>query len=354
MEVKKPKSWFPILIAVILTVIAGSLVVKHFILNEAATQTIPTKMDWLDSIKKETINRTVQAKQLIQPHFPEHDIIIINAHPAPGGALIVNATIDGKERSFVVLADNKNFIEGVLNSPYLDNSSVRPSHTKLTRQQAALNSSETAKFRALKNDFASQNSIETIQENKPQTHMKKTQIQEAFVMPEVSTSTQQATKRDLLEKTKLLSSVVFGNKDAPNVYVYFDFNCSACLQAHKTLDRLTKEGLIKVSYIPVGIIDNESIVKTAYTLIPTENTKRQVVFNHMKQQKSIELLLPNKANESELKSGLVRTLENKNVFVELPNPATPTFLYEHNGVSYISIVKSTGDIKKIVRLLNNK
>jgi hypothetical protein len=315
---------------------------------------VANDVDWLESIKKETVNRTVQAKLLIQPHFPKHDLIILNSRPAPGGSLIVTTSINSKERTFIVLADNKNFVEGVLNSPYLNSNTVTPQHTQLTQERANSNSAKTAKFEALKADFKKDGQKSTNMKNTAQTtHMNKSQVQEAFVMPEVSTSTPQATKRDILEEAKLLDAVTFGNKNAPSVYVFFDLQCPACLLAHKTLEKLTLEGLLKVHYIPVGIQNKESIVRTAYSLIPTDNSKRQVVFNHMKKQIPIEQLLTSKANESELKIGLIGALKNKKVFVKLPNPATPTFLYEHNGISYISIVTSTGDIKNIVRLLNN-
>jgi hypothetical protein len=321
----------------------------------AVAKSVTNSNDWLEAIRMETVNRTVQAKQLIQPHFPEHDVNILSSHPAPGGALVVTASIDNNERTFVVLADNKNFVEGVLNSPYLNSQTVSSKHTKLTQMQAKVNSETSTSFEALKADFKAEPAMHSKTLSQPKTnHLNAQQINEAFVMPEVSTSVPQATKRDLLEETMLLDSIVFGQENAPSIYVYFDFNCPACLQSHKPLEKLIKEGLIKVHYIPVGVQNKESIVKTAYSLIPEENSKRQIVFNHMMQQKPIEELLPNKANEIELKVGLIRTFENKKTFTKLPNPATPTFLYRHNDISYISVVNSTADIKKIVRLLNNK
>lgn len=307
--------------------------------------------DWLASIKKETVNRTVQAKHLIQSHFPKHDVIVLNAKPAPGGALVLTTSIDGKERNFVLLADNKNFIEGALNSPYLDSDMVMGKQTELTRKQAKQNSVEATKYNQLKSNYMLKNSQKSISQNT--SHMTEADVKSAFVMPEVSTNTTQATKRDLLEKTKKLQSVVFGKEDAPSIYVYFDFECPSCLLAHKTLKRLTDEGLLKVHYVPVGLQSKESIVRTAYSLIPDENEKRRVIFDHMKKTISLEKLLPTKANETELKKGLMLALENKAAFLELPNPATPTFIYEHNGISYISIVQSSADIKNIVRLLNN-
>lgn len=343
-----------LVIFILLSVVACFFYMKQNSDDLSNVSMVANEVDWLDTIKKETVNRTVQAKLLIQPHFPKHDLIILNSRPAPGGALIVTTSINSKERTFVVLADNRNFVEGVLNSPYLDSNTVTPLHTQLTQEQANSNSAKAAQFETLKADFKNDERKSINMKNTEQTtHMNKSQVQEAFVMPEVSTSTAQATKRDLLEETKLLEAVTFGKKNAPSVYVFFDFQCSACLMAHKTLDRFTQDGLLKVHYIPVGIQNKESIVRTAYSLIPTENSKRQVVFNHMRKQMPIEKLLTSKANPSELNIGLLGALKNKEVFVKLPKPATPTFLYEHNGISYISIVTSTGDIKNIVRLLNN-
>jgi hypothetical protein len=345
----------PSIIILLLCVIAWLTYTKQEAIDLIKGHSVTEGVDWLDSIRKETINRTVQAKLLIQPHFPDQDVLIVKSHPAPGGALIINANIGKQSRSFVVLADNKTFIEGALNSPYLDSHAVTITHTELTKKQAAQNTKDINKFKTEKEAFIANNkySQETPTPTKSQ-HLNEKQIQQAFVMPEVSTSTPQATKRDLLEKAKNLESIIFGNENSPNIYVYFDFNCPACLKTHKVLKKLINEGLIRVHYIPVGSINQESIVKTAYALISDENSKRQIVFNHMKQQKTINELLPQKAKEADLRIGLERTRANKQEFIELPNPATPTFLYEHNGISYISIVKSSADIKKIVRLLNNK
>ena len=312
--------------------------------------------DWLSSIKKETLSRTVQAKLLIQPHFPKHDLIILESHPAPGGALVVTTTIAGKERTFIVLADNKNFIEGVLNSPYLDAAQTNSKHTLLTQQQGKLNSRKDNEYKKLKSDFK----IDPLKEYKvtnskiKTTHPTEAQVRESFVMPERSTNISQATKRDLLEQAKIVRSVVFGKDTAPSIYVFFDFQCSACLQAHKTLQNLTLNGVVKVHYIPVGGEDAESVVKSAYTLISSDNEKRKVVFNHMRKQIPLKKLITTKAPEAEFKQGLDEAMKNKKLYVSLPNPATPTLLYEHAGISYISTVRSASDIKKIARLMNNQ
>ena len=335
-----------------LTLLAGWLIYEKETNAELVDlQAATSNDDWLASIKKETINRTVQAKRLIQSHFPKYDVIILSAKPAPGGALILTTSINGEERSFVVLADNKNFIEGALNSPYFNNDMVTKNHTVLTQKQAQQNSTEAAEYSEMKAKLLSQSPQPV--KKVVTSHMSESEVKRAFVMPEVTTGTTQATKRDLLEKTKELEAVTFGKEGAPSIYVYFDFECPSCLLAHKSLKRLTDEGLLKVHYVPVGLQSKESIVRTAYTLIPTENKKRQVVFDHMRKPVSLKKLLTTKANESELKEGLKSALENKAAFLELPNPATPTFVYEHNGISYISIVQSTADIKNIVRLLNN-
>jgi hypothetical protein len=311
-------------------------------------------IDWLESIKKETVNRTVQAKLLIQPHFPKHDLIILSSTPRPSGALEIIASIAKTERTFIVLADNKSFVEGVLNSPYLDSSTITSEHTMLTRERANTNSQNKAEYENLKTQFKkTSHQSGLLKLDDKSSHLSERQITEAFVMPEVTTNVTQATKRDLVEQTKQLEGVVFGNKNAPSVYVYFDFQCSACLVSHKILDRLTTQGLIKVHYIPVGIQGNEGTIKSAYTLISPDNEKRKIVFNHMKKQLPIEKLLTSKATEKQLKQGLVEVLKNKKVFISLPKPSTPTFLYEHDGIAYVSIVTTGADIKNIVSLLKN-
>lgn len=354
MKFKFTRFLMPIAIAILIAIISWLLNNKQNTNELADLNNLADESGWLNSIKKETLSRTVQAKLLIQSHFPRHDLIILSSRPAPGGVLIMTTSIDSKERTFIVLPDNKNFVEGVLNSPYLDTSAITQAHTKLTKEQAAKNREQLNEFNNKKAEFKSAAPQPSkVNVTKKTEHLSKDKIKEAFVMPERTTSTPQATKRDLLEQTKLLEAVVFGKEAAPSVYVFFDFQCSACLLAHKTLKKLSLNGSLKVHYIPVGAQGNESVIKSAYTLIPSDNDKRKVIFNHMRKQIPLKQLIPTNAPESQLKTGLIAALKNKKTFISLPTPATPTLLYEHNGISYISTVSSVADIKKVAQLLNN-
>lgn len=354
MKTKYTQLLMPITILILVATISWLLFNKQNPISTTNFTEITDESSWLDSIKKETMSRTVQAKLMIQTHFPRHDLIVLNSRPAPGGVLIMTTSINSKERTFIILPDNKNFIEGVLNSPYLDASEITPSHTILTKDQAAKNTQRLNKYKDLKEKFKNDDSLPNeVKETVKTNHLTKTKIKNAFVMPERTTGIPQATKRDILEQTKLLDAVVFGNKAAPSVYVFFDFQCPACLIAHKTLNNLSLNGLLQIHYIPVATQGNESVIKSAYTLISPDNEKRKIVFNHMRKQIPLKQLITTVAPESQLKIGLAATLKNKKSFLSLPSPATPTLIYEHNGISYISTVSSIADIKKLAQLLNN-
>jgi hypothetical protein len=354
MKDKYTRLLMPIAIAILVAIVSWLLFNKQNADEANNLNMLSDESGWLDSIKKETMSRTVQAKLLIQNHFPKHDLIVLSSRPAPGGVLILTTSINSKKRTFIVLPDNRNFIEGVLNSPYLYTSEITPSHTSLTQEQATKNTQQINKYEDLKDEFKSVASLPSKSNLTVKTkHLSNTKIKEAFIMPERTTGIPQATKRDLLEQTKLLDAVVFGNETAPSVYVFFDFQCPACLVAHKTLNKLFLNGSIKIHYIPVAALGNESVIKSAYTLISPDNDKRKIVFNHLRKQIPLKKLITTIAPESQLKIGLAATLKNKKTFMSLPSPATPTLLYEHNGISYISTVSSIADIKKVVQLLNN-
>lgn len=271
----------------------------------------------------------------------------------PSGSWVVHASIDSRARKFFMLSDREHLIEGELYSPYMTSTNAPSEAQNNALNIARANDQRKAHTNQLQSEFISKvaekndnNGIATpeptVQQNQKPT----------FKLPELNSVLSQDDKLNLLDKTRELQYIEVGEPSAPVIYVYFDFNCGGCRLTKAELAKYTSTGQLRVRYIPVGVITKESAIKAAYSLIPDQNTDRQILLDYFVQDGSAEELIRKKAPKDEVMKALAHVRKSNETFFFTPKKLTPTFIFELDNEVVIANLTSEKSIKNLVNRLN--
>lgn len=276
----------------------------------------------------------------------------ISVDTGPSQTWVFHVQIDGKDRTFFLLPDGQNLIEGNLltSSKNILPPEIHPQHQATA---TALDSRE------LKNEFLakvgkSMDKSENDVTNEPVKQPKNTEQQLPFKLPERNTILTSKDKALFFDRTEELEFIEVGNNDAPMVYVYFDFNCPGCRIAKKALNEFTESNQLRVRYIPVGVIQQESAIKAAYSIIPKSNNDRTILLDYFSQNKSADELIQKKAPKDRVLKALASISESNKTFMFTPKKLTPVFTFKLNGEVVIANLTSKNSIKDMVERLNKQ
>lgn len=300
---------------------------------------------WKKIIELEQQEMLNRAHHLLNLYF-EGDVIIKESEAGPGNTLIVKAKVAEVERHFILLGDKDHLIEGTIYSPYMTSQLVTESHSKKGQEIAIQNDLIARSVEENKSRF-----FKAQKSNSSMPAANSGSSKEQFKIPERNSIFGQDKKLQLFKHTEDLEYIEFGNNSAPLIYVFFDFNCAGCRVTEKVLKKYTANGSLRVRYIPVGVISEESPLKAAYSIIPKENEKRKLVFELFGQSKKFADLVSKTATEQESKKAFESIITANRLFMTLPKPVTPTFVYRHKNAVSIGTVTSEAGIRRIINQL---
>lgn len=273
---------------------------------------------------------------------------LIKVAAGPGGTWIIHAKINNKTRKLYMLADKEHLIEGVLYSPYA-RTEIKEEQLEITTQP----DERASQVEKLKAEFIksveNKTAVNTGGIKAPTVPQKPTH---PFKLPELNSVLSQDDKSTLFDRTKELEYIEVGEPAAPLVYVYFDFNCGGCRLTKKELAKYTDTGKLRVRYVPVGVITQESAIKAAYSLIPKNNDDRKILLDYFTQKGSAEELIKNKAPKNEVVRALSYIRDANETFFFTPKKLTPTFIFELNNEVVIANLTSEQSIRDLVERLN--
>ncbi|MEJ6534052.1 MULTISPECIES: hypothetical protein [Pseudoalteromonas] len=276
----------------------------------------------------------------------------VSVNIGPSQTWLFHVKIDGKDRTFFLLPDGKNLIEGNL----LTNSvgeQILKEHPKPQVASTELTSNE------LKKEFLTKVGKSVDNSDKENTdeiveQPKNTEQQLPFKLPERNTILTSKDKGLFFDRTEELEFIEVGDKNAPLVYVYFDFNCSGCRIAKKALNEFTDTNQLRVRYIPVGVIQQESAIKAAYSIIPKSNDDRTILLEYFSQNKTADELIQKKAPKERVLKALASISESNKTFMFTPKKLTPVFTFKLNGEVVIANLTSKNSIRDMVERLNKQ
>jgi len=280
------------------------------------------------------------------------DVLIRSYEDGPSATFITSAEIDGHLRQFILLADRETFIEGVIYSKYLTSKQITEKHSPKSVKIAEINQSYIEIKDNLKASFVNKEVTTSVSTNSLKTEVPIVIKQAPLQLPEVNSIRTEKSKDSIYENTRQLEFIEYGDKNAPLVYVYFDYNCGGCRVVKKHIAKFINTGELKVRYIPVATRNEDSYIKAAYSLIPDENEKRQVLFEYFAKKGTADVLIKNKAPRSEFSKGIRHVKKSNEAFWKLPNKLTPTFVFKHAGNVYTASTTSTKKINDLVKLVN--
>ncbi|MBL0710760.1 MAG: thioredoxin domain-containing protein [Colwellia sp.] len=272
---------------------------------------------------------------LFKNRFP--DVTIKNISNGPADTWIIKTEFKGGSRSFYLLSDSSHFIEGDVYSVF-GSQGLQPEEVKTNTKAQGLEQQFLAKVKAKRSELNNKNNNSNVQ--KSPSH--------PFKLPELNSVLTSEDKDKFYERTKELEYIEIGDKSAPLIHVFFDFNCSGCRQAKKVLKKFADNGDLLIRYIPVGVITKESAIKAAYSLIPASNDDRNILLNHFVQPGSADELIKSKAPKTEVLRALKEVNEANKVFMFTPKKLTPTFTFELDGEVVIANLTSEKSIQNLV------
>lgn len=276
----------------------------------------------------------------------------ISVDTGPSQTWVFHVQIDGKDRTFFLLPDGQNLIEGNL---LTSSKNIPPPEIHLQHQATAT----ALDSRELKNEFLAKvgksvDKSENDVTDKPVKQPTNTEQHLPFKLPERNTILTSKDKALFFDRTEELEFIEVGNNDAPMVYVYFDFNCPGCRIAKKALNEFTESNQLRVRYIPVGVIQQESAIKAAYSIIPKSNNDRTILLDYFSQNKSADELIQKKAPKDRVLKALASISESNKTFMFTPKKLTPVFTFKLNGEVVIANLTSKNSIKDMVERLNKQ
>ena len=324
------------------------------IYNLVSIKTMPTYSvgaNWEESVLIEKKEMTVKALSLLKRYLDE-EFVVKQFHYTTANLIKIEIVANGIERSFYMLPDGLHIIEGVLYSPFALPTAVTTQQSTKQKDIAQKNKSKFVNRNQLNNEF--KRTVLTTEQTKElrPTAITADTAKEKLRLPSNNSIIKQGDKRDIFNRTQQLDYIEAGDNNAPLVYVYFDFNCSGCQKAKKELQKHTDSGKLRVRYIPVGVITEESAVKAALTMIPDDNVNRTALFDYFNDRGEVQTLLDQKVPEKKFKQGQIRMRDANAAFFGLPKTVTPTFLFESEGVVQITNPVSSRSIEKLVTQLN--
>ncbi len=285
-------------------------------------------------------NDKEKVSSIFNTRFPQATIEnIING---PANTWVINAKVGNVTKQFYLLSDRSHVVEGRMTSLFDQNSTVEIAPAPAIDEQARLRNEFLAKLQNKRDAVDVDADVKDTQTVKPNNNT------HPFKLPELNSVLTTDDKNKFYNLTKELEYIEVGNESAPLIHVYFDFNCPGCRQAKKVLKKFTDKGELRVRYIPVGVITEESSIKAAYTLIPSKNEDRNVLLEYFVQPGTAGELIKSKAPKSEVLRALGYVNNANKVFMFTPKKLTPTFTFELNGEVVIANLTSEKSIQNLV------
>ncbi|MAD73454.1 MAG: hypothetical protein CML20_01390 [Rheinheimera sp.] len=272
---------------------------------------------------------------IFKNRFP--DVTIKNISNGPADTWIIKTEFKGGSKSFYLLSDSSHFIEGDVYSVF-GSQDLQPEEVKTNTKAQDLEQQFLAKVKAKRSELNNENNNSNVL--KSPSH--------PFKLPELNSVLTSEDKGKFYERTKELEYIEIGDKSAPLIHVFFDFNCSGCRQAKKVLKKFADNGDLRIRYIPVGVITKESAIKAAYSLIPASNDDRNILLNHFVQPGTADELIKSKAPKTEVLRALKEVNKANKVFMFTPKKLTPTFTFELDGEVVIANLTSEKSIQNLV------
>lgn len=279
---------------------------------------------------------------IFNTRFPKATIENISTGPA--NTWVINAKVGSDAKQFYLLSDRSHVVEGKMTSLFDQNYAVEINPAPAIDEQARLRNEFLAKLQNKRDavDVGADAEVKDTKTVKPNNNT------HPFKLPELNSVLTTDDKNKFYNLTKELEYIEVGNESAPLIHVYFDFNCPGCRQAKKVLKKFTDKGELRVRYIPVGVITEESSIKAAYTLIPSKNEDRNVLLEYFVQPGTAGELIKSKAPKSEVLRALGYVNNANKVFMFTPKKLTPTFTFELNGEVVIANLTSEKGIQNLV------
>lgn len=110
------------------------------------------------------------------------------------------------------------------------------------------------------------------------------------------------------------------------IYMFTDFQCPACKQAHQALSELG-ESNISIRYVPVGALGMKSTILAALSLVPSTNKERLTQADIFLSAKTDADISFKKATKEEIAEARRKEKVNLNLLVSTKKVVTPLFAF---------------------------
>lgn len=296
---------------------------------------------------------------------------------APAGAVQISAEniASGAKHTLYMLPDQRHLIDGVLYSPQMTADQVSEQHSQVTKSRAAMNDNLAASKSEMRKKIA-----KAISENKSGGEITKAtkdavkkRVSDATLAkrahndnvvssmtPGVTAPTMASLPRHntVVDKESIYQRMGKGNwisagKNKKKLYVFYDFQCPACAEAHKYLEDHIAKNDVEVRYLPVSVRGPESLVRASLSLIPQSNAIRLKLMKQLARPEPIKTLIKIEPSKSEQQQGHQSAMQNFKLLLaaaqETEAVATPTFLYRTNAGAQISVLNSKKELDKVIK-----
>jgi len=272
-----------------------------------------------------------RAKILIHQYF-NGGVTVTSFSANPGGVYSIVAGSGKKKRQFYLLPDMQTVIEGKLYSPHIIDTADAHGAPGLV-EIANRNKATLATISGI-------------------SSQKKTTKSENVTPPKLANK-YHFDKQAFYEKV-IKTQVISKGSGKKQLYVFFDFMCQGCREAHKYLDQLTSKHDVTVNYIPVGVLGEESIAKATYSLIHQDNAERIRIMEALTNKDPINSVIKKHAPKDKLSLGYQGYVNNTATFRELPSnrQLTPTFVYLSEGKAQVSLVSGKSSKKNLGKIIS--
>ncbi|MFA0809408.1 DsbA family protein [Microbulbifer epialgicus] len=317
-------------------------------------------------LKQEKMN----AQSLINKYYGSH-IKATEIKRGPSGTVIITAQdkLKSKTLNLVMLPDQQFLIEGTIYSPYAASEQITKSQNGTVRTKEILDDQLRASKHEMKNTLAavlknggSKEQVIKSTEDAIKRHVENTSkakyeynanLLSSSPESNISNRTAQLPRNNTVINNEELfieienSSWISEGTSNKILYVFFDFRCSACAEAHTYLEEHIRKDQIQVRYIPVGVLGPDSQMLASLSLSPTSNDARLKLMKNLLNPKSLAYL-KNKGSTDVEKHGQLSALKNFKLLLSTKRPVTPTFAYRTPAGSQVSILTSKEQLSNVV------
>jgi len=288
----------------------------------------------------------------------------------PSGTIKVEfSNSNGEERTVYILPDRKNIVEGIMYSPDMKPDQITLSHSKIALSRAEMNDRRLVNKAQMRRKISSailnnnKRSIKSEVTNAVNqriaadsnalathnTNLAKT-ISETNPPPQTASLPRNNT---VIDKDALYEDIEAANWISEGsgkkvLYVFFDFRCKGCLEAHKELSKYIASNEVEVRYLPVGMLGKESAYRATLSLMPTDNIHKLKLMKKLMSKQKLKELITKKPLLSDVERGSRASVHNLSLLLKNQRVGTPTFAFKtENGIK-IKLFSSEREIANAI------